>query len=180
MKFKLPPELNPTDKFKIQLTDSEILLPLASPIFSVVKTNPETFDYGKKPFIEYQGETYFAELVILKILLDAGWNGVWVETYGGTHFLKTMPEKWNLKAEHISIPEEKEEILKNIWKLGKTKACFDVFVWKDDQIMFLEAKRSGKDKLTSAQIRFIEGALSYGLLPEQLVIVEWNENIKNE
>ena len=38
------------------------------------------------------GEACFAELVILRLLLKSGWHGVWVEAFGGTHYLQTMPE----------------------------------------------------------------------------------------
>jgi hypothetical protein len=65
--------------------------------------------------------------------------------------------------------------LKTIWKTAKTSACFDVFAWRDDQILFCEAKRKGKDRFTVAQVRFIEGALASGILPESLLVVEWTE-----
>ena len=70
------------------------------------------FDYGKKPVLNYKNEACFAELVILRILIEHGWDGVWVETYGGTHYLRTMPNEWKLKSEHVSIPANKEELLK--------------------------------------------------------------------
>lgn len=171
-----PIELQPTDKLEIRLSDNTIVnLPVAHLIFPVWKGLPVNFDYGNKPILNYKGEACFAELAILRLLLDGGWDGVWVESYGGTHYLRSMPKAWNLQSEHISIPQDKEDLLQKIWKTAKTTACFDVLVWHDNQIVFFEAKRTGKDKLTSAQIRFIEGALACGVLPESLIITEWKE-----
>jgi len=171
-----PKELQPTDKTKIQLLDGTIVnLTTAHPKFPSWKGTLPDFDFGKKPILNYKNKACFAELVILRLLLDNGWDGAWIETYGGTHYLRSMPKAWNLKSEHISIPQDKENLLKKIWKTAKTKACFDVLAWHDDQLLFFEAKRKGKDKLTPGQIKFIKGALGYGISPESLVIVEWEE-----
>jgi len=85
-----------------------------------------------------------------------------------------MPNAWALKSEHVSIPEDKEAILKKVWSIAKTTACFDVFAWRGGEVLFCEAKRTGKDKLTNAQVRFIGGALECGVAPESLLIVEWS------
>jgi hypothetical protein len=74
-----------------------------------------------------------------------------------------MPKSWSLRDGHVSIPAEKEAILKRIWQTSGTTACFDVFAWKDSELLFCEAKRLGKDNLTDAQLRFIEGALACGM-----------------
>jgi hypothetical protein len=124
--------------------------------------------------LNYDGEVCFAELAILRALRKHGWSGVWVEEFGGTHFLNTMPKKWSLRGEHVYIPAEKEAILKRIWKRGDTTACFDVFVWRGPEVLFCEAKHQGKEKLTNAQLRFIEGALASGIPLSSLLIAEWS------
>src|SRR3989344_3910944 len=149
-------------------------LPVCNFTFSKWLGELPDFDFGKKPIINCKGKGVFAELAILEILIDSGWEGVWVETYGGVHFLKDMPTSWKLSQHNISIPPDKEALLKNIWKTGKTTACFDVFVWKDDKILFCEGKHKGKDRLTKAQIKFIEGALACGIPAQSLMIVEWD------
>lgn len=175
--MNFPKELRPTDRIKLQLSDgTTVNLPVAHPKFLAWKGSSVNFNYGKKPMLNYKNEACFAELVILRLLLDQGWNGVWVETYGGTHYLRSMPQTWNLQSEHISIPRDKENLLQKIWKTAKTTACFDILAWHGDQLAFFEAKRKRKDKLTSAQIRFIKGALACEISPESLIIVEW-ENL---
>lgn len=133
-----------------------------------------SFDFGRKPILNFEGEACFAELAILKLFLKNGWDGSWIETYGGTHYLNSMPQSWSLKSKHISIPIEKENLLKLIWNTGKTTACFDVVVWQGDKILFCEAKRLKKDRLTEAQKKFIQGALACGIPASSFLIIEWD------
>jgi hypothetical protein len=156
------------------LSGKTIALPICHPIFSIWNGAIPTFDFGKKPILDFRGKPTFAELVILRLFQAEGWDGAWIETYGGIHYLQDMPTDWKLHSSHVAIPAEREALLKKIWEKGKTTACFDVMVWKDDQVLFCEAKRKGKDRLTDAQYKFIEGALECGVSPEQLLIVEWD------
>jgi hypothetical protein len=132
------------------------------------------FDFGRKPLIEYNGSCVFAEIAILKMLKRDGWNGVWVSTYGGCNFLNTMPKSRKFSKYSKDIPEEKKELLEKIWKTGKTRACFDIFAWKKNEVIFCEAKRKSKDKLTLGQRKFIQAALACGIKNNQLTVVEWD------
>ena len=99
--MELPKLLQLAGETKIQLGGVEtVRLPICRPTFSLWKGVPAGFDFGSKPVLEYKGESYFAELIILNLLLEDGWEGVWVETYGGTHYLRSMPKEGNLKCEH--------------------------------------------------------------------------------
>lgn len=172
--MSVPKELQPTETMEVSLSSgATVSLSVCRPVFSLWSGPSVKFDYGKKPILNYKGEACFAELVILRMLLEQGWDGVWVETYGGTHYLRTMPNEWKLGTENVSIPAEKEALLKQIWKTAQTTACFDVFAWRGDEILFCEAKRLGKDKLTNAQLRFIEGTLACGISAKTLLIAEW-------
>jgi hypothetical protein len=169
----LPTELQPTDVMKLTLPRGTVAeLPLCRPIFLPWTGAPLDFDFGGKPALNYDQEACFAELVILRSLLKHDWNGVWVSAFGG-HFLNEMPKSWSLREQRVSIPAEKEAILKRIWQTSGTTACFDIFAWKGSGVLFCEAKRRGKDHLTDAQLGFIEGALACGIHPNSFLIAEW-------
>lgn len=171
----LPGRLRSDGTTTIRLPSGDSIdLPVCHPTFSIWNGAAPTFDFGKKPILDLEGKPAFAELVILRLLQADGWEGAWIETYGGIHYLQDMPADWKLKPGHVAIPTEREALLKRIWEKGKTTACFDVMAWKDDRIVFCEAKRKKKDRLTDAQLKFIGGALECGLKPEQLLIVEWD------
>lgn len=175
--MQIPIELKKYGKINLALPSGKTInLPLYNIFFERWTGKLPNFSYGNKPFINYKNKPVFAELAILKLFTDVDWDGVWVETYGGIHFLASMPNDWKLKENSISIPEDKKDLLKNIWKMGNTTACFDILVWKDNNILFCESKHKRKDKLTIAQIKFIEGALQCGIKEESLLIVEWKFN----
>ena len=170
----LPTELQTAEVMQITLPKGTVAQsPVCRPIFSPWTGARLDFDFGGKPALDYNQEVCFAELAILRIFLKHGWSGVWVEAFGGTHFLNAMPKSWSLRDGHVSIPAEKEAILKRIWQTGDTTACFDIFAWKDSEVLFCEAKRQGKDKLTDAQLRFVEGALACGIPLNSFLIAEW-------
>ncbi|MBI2888947.1 MAG: hypothetical protein HYY10_03425 [Candidatus Liptonbacteria bacterium] len=149
------------------------MLPVCHPTFSLWKGPPVGFSYGGKPILTYNGGPCFAELVILRLLHGHGWDGAWVETYGGTHYLRTMPHGWSLQPEHVLIPTDKEKLLQRIRKKVGTSACFDVFAWRGKQILFCEFKQAEKDRLNAPQRKFIAGALTCGIPLESLMVVEW-------
>ncbi len=170
----IPPELKNINKTTVLLpSGKKVTLPLYYAVFRRWAGKVPRFDFGKKPFVKYNSKATFAELAILKLFTSLGWDGVWVETYGGKNFIRTMPNSWKLAQSSIPIPEDKENLLKRIWKAGKTTACFDVFLWKNGDILFCESKHKGKDKLTKAQTKFIEGALACGIKKKNLLIIEW-------
>lgn len=170
----LPKALRPTSATSVTFpSGTTVSLPVCHPTF-LKWTEPFTgFAYGGKPILNYEGEAVFAELAILRLLRGSGWEGVWVETYGGTNFLREMPQGWQLSSLSVAIPEERCALLKKIWKAAKTTACFDVFAWKEEDILLCEAKHQGKDQFTKSQLKFIEGALACGIPSESLLIVEW-------
>jgi len=170
----LPPQLITTTKQRIPLpSGGAATLPVCQPVFLKWSGHPPAFDFGKKPIVDDGGKSVFAELALLNLLRASGWEGVWVETYGGTHFLREMPSDWKLARHNVPIPKEKEELLRTIWKTAGTSACFDIFAWKDADILFCEAKQERKDRLTEAQHKFIEGALQCGVPSDSLLIAEW-------
>ncbi|HNU57075.1 MAG TPA: hypothetical protein PKN30_10840, partial [Flavobacteriales bacterium] len=52
--------------------------------------------------------------------------------------------------------------------------CWDVVAWKDDQLVFAEAKKAKHDRLRDTQVRWVEAALQCGLTEENFLVVEWS------
>jgi hypothetical protein len=175
----LPELLRPLGTFHVPLpSGGSADLPVCHPTFHPWKGASIAFDYGCKPVLQSESapsEPLFAELVILGLLMQSGWDGVWVETYGGLHYVQTMPNSWSLKERHVAIPSDKEARLQQIRQKARTKGCFDVFAWRGDEVLFCEAKRAKKDRLTKPQHRFVEGALACGIPWSSFLIVEWSE-----
>lgn len=171
----LPPLLRPSDFCNVSLpSGAKVQLPLCRVAFPKWSEPFSGFTYGGKPLIAHDGEAVFAELAILRFLLKHGWQGRWVETYGGPNFLRVMPDNWKLRPKNDPLPPSQDKLLREIWKHAKSMACFDVMAWNDQFTVFIEAKQRGKDRLTSDQPKFIEAVLNSDPPTPELIVVEWS------
>jgi hypothetical protein len=172
----VPQELRPTTTFPVRLiTGENVLLPLCQTSFKSWLGPKPIFSFGGKPFLDHKDKPVFAELLILNLLREKGWDGVWVEEYGGrTKYLREMPINSSLEPS-VDPPVEHKRLHDDIQKsVGKNGGCFDVMAWRDGQTIFLEAKRKRHDKIRDTQRRWIEAALLTGLASDKLIIVEWS------
>ena len=172
--MNLPIQMIPAKGKLVSLpSGGTVTLPVCQPVFLRWNGKPPAFRFGRKPIVDDGGMPVFAELALLNLLRSTGWDGVWVSAFGGIHFLREMPSDWKLASHHIAIPKEKEDVLRRIWKAAGAKACFDVFAWRDSDILFCEAKYR-KDQLTEPERKFIEGALRCELGSDSLLVAEWS------
>ena len=75
----------------------------------------------------------------------------------------------------IEIPATQRNLISSISeKAGGRGGCFDVFVWRDDQVLFCESKRQGQDQLRKTQKRWMDGAIAAGVQETSLLVVEWS------
>ena len=153
----------------------EIEVPETRPTFKLWADEFTGDTYGNKLILNVDGEPLFAELAILRAYQKDGWEGVWVETYRGKY-----RAFWGDDG-GVELPPDKMRLLQEIYaRAGARTGCFDVFCWNGDSVVFAEFKRSGKDRIRSTQLRWIEAAVDSRLKPESLLIVEWSLESPNE
>jgi hypothetical protein len=127
-------------------------------------------NYGGKTVLDYYGKPLFAELVILRILQENEWRGVWVDTYR-KKFRNSLPEL----SPQVNLPSRPKNILNKIIKEnGGLRGCWDVFAWKGGRVMFAESKRRSKDAIRNTQKRWLETALRLGFPQKSFLLVEWD------
>jgi hypothetical protein len=127
--------------------------------------------YGNKTVLEYNGNPLFAELFALRTFKVKGFDGVWADTYRQT-FRTELPEKKEPKILlHGFVKEKLEQINPN----GKLSGTWDLILWKDNELKFVELKRQGRDHIRQTQIDFLERALENGIPIENFEIFEWIE-----
>jgi len=172
----LPELLQPRALTRLQLPSGKFAdLPICAPKFTKWTGQPPKFTFGNKPVLLHQGAPIFAELLVLRLLEAEGWAGVWVSSYGGLKFLREMPEGPALTSDLIEIPDAKREFIEALTRsIGRVGGCFDVFAWRDDELIFCETKRRGHDQLRQPQLGWIEAALVAGISSDRLLVVEWS------
>jgi hypothetical protein len=129
------------------------------------------YKFGNKAVLAYEGQPVFAELYILRVLQSAGWDGVWVSSYGGRKFLREMPFDSKL-SNGFELKPDRRRKLDDI--ASKGGGCFDIFAWRNDDVLFCESKRHKRDRFRDTQRHWLNAALATGLEPTNFPIVEWD------
>lgn len=139
----------------------------ATPVFDRWRGDPPEDTYGGKQVLDFNGAPLFAELVILRHFETAGWQGAWIDTYRGRILLGM--------AQPTQLPDAQRRLLDSIYsRAGARHGCFDVFAWRDDDVLFAESKRAKRDRIRASQIRWLQAALESGVEISSLLVVEWS------
>jgi hypothetical protein len=124
--------------------------------------------YDGKTVVNLHGEALFAELAILYLVENDGFEGVWVDTYRN-RFLHSMAQ------EGCTLPQWVEEKYEEIAAANGSKSgSGDVLAWRGDNVLFVECKRKGKDRIRSSQERWLAAAMKVGVGADSFVIYEWD------
>ncbi len=138
--------------------------------FNPWKGAPIPNTYNNKPVIDWNGEPVFAELAVLCLFQSHGWEGVWVDSYRRKYRIG-LPDV----VEPVQLPEKQKQLIESIKaKTGRSGGCWDVFVWNDDELLFVELKRSKKDSIRESQVEWLEASLKIGLKTSTFALIEWN------
>jgi len=167
--MKYPSILNANAQASLVLSTGEkILVPKATPQFRRWSGEQLKNTYGGKALIDVSGEPLFAELAILRAFKSDGWSGVWVDTFGNR--FRTIWEGCG-----VDLPPEKKLFLDRLNLASNTRnGCWDVFCWRNDEVVFAEAKCLDNDRIRSTQVRWLEAVLRCGLKAESFLLVEWS------
>lgn len=126
--------------------------------------------YGNKAVIDWKGEPVFAELAVLRLFQESGWDGVWVDSYR-RKFRIGIPSI----VDPVQLPVDKKKLIDAIkTKAGASGGCWDVFIWKGIKILFVELKRQKKDRLQDSQYKWLKASIGVGLKPSNFAIIEWD------
>lgn len=168
--MQLPDLLAPVRTERMDLpSGGEVGIAKTTPAFTLWTGPPPAdtyFDNGK-PVVCFNGEALFAELAILRALQADGWEGVWVDTFRNQH-LDAMGQTADVPAEHLALLDRIYQ------RAGNRSGCFDVYAWKEDRVLFAEAKRAQQDRIRSSQLRWLNAALDVGVPLGSFLVVEWS------
>lgn len=138
--------------------------------FNEWKGAPIPNTYNGKAVIDWNDEPLFAELAVLRLFQSHGWEGVWVDSYR-RKYRTGLPDV----TEPIELPEQQKQLIESIRaKTGRHGGCWDVLVWKDNQLLLIELKRSKKDRIQESQISWLEKSIEFGLNLNNFSFIEWS------
>jgi hypothetical protein len=121
-----------------------------------------------KRVLQFGGQPMWAEFILLRLLESDGWAGVWVKNWGGRAF-------WHNPLEPVELPPAATLLFRRIEERteGRGGGCWDIFAWREEDILFIESKQSGRDRLQLTQRIWLESALHESIPLSSFAIVEW-------
>jgi len=141
-----------------------------------------TFNKGAAARIDDgDGFPTFAELLVAMRLRSAGWNCTWASAY-----TKQFIEMWAWNAkEPIASEKPSPRVLDLLQAVaakrdgitGRRRSFFqgmpDVVAWRDSDLLMIECKRFGKDRIQKTQAEWFQAASLCGVGISQLGVFEW-------
>lgn len=166
---QIPSQLGPLSKEALPTNGGIIYVQKAQPQFRKWFGPPPHNDFGGKAFVEAGEEGTFAELAVLRLFIQEGWEGVWISSFGRKYYVK-YPEALSTEK----LPSKVHEICEHILKRpGFPSGAWDLCCVKGEAILFVELKRSKKDRIRETQIAWLQKSLDAGLNSDNFLIVEW-------
>jgi len=167
---ELPASLCPTATEDLALPSGRrVLVAKATPTFPAWPGPVPADTHGGKVLLDFRGRLAFAELVILWSLIEAGWDGVWVDSYRNVYrrgYWDTPP------VDTLPAPCQ-QRLGQIVAHAGRRGGPWDVFAWQGSQLLFAESKRHTRDSIRESQLAFLDSALVMGEPPEAFLLVEW-------
>jgi hypothetical protein len=120
-----------------------------------------------KPLMDFGGEPTWAEFILLRLLEANGWSGAWVKNWGGRDFWANPGKRIQLSTIANSVFQRLEKCTAN------GSGCWDIVAQRGDDVLFIEAKKKGKDALNLNQKSWLEAALENGVSLSSFAIAEW-------
>jgi hypothetical protein len=129
---------------------------------------PKKHSLGPKPLVNCAGVGVFAELAILPVLRQYGFDGaVWVDNYRRC-FRDAMPPAVCKLPERMGVLHERI-----VTANGGRRGCWDVLAWNRYGVLFVECK-FGADSIKPSQVKWLESSIRVGLHPENFAICDWS------
>jgi hypothetical protein len=118
-----------------------------------------------KVAVDLDGSAVYPEFAMIRRLEAAGWGAAWRKNWHGTAF-------WSDIGVTCEVPDEVLALFERVSDVAGAGA-WDILAWKEGQVLFIESKEYGSDKLTANQLRWLETALDQGLSIDSFAIHEY-------
>jgi hypothetical protein len=121
-----------------------------------------------KPALNFEGNKSWAELILLCLLERDNWQGCWVNNYCRAF--------WRDIYVTTELPESAAPLFYRIvTRNGGKSGCWDIFVCRGKDVLFVESKQHGKDKIQPSQQKWLESALAEGVPLSSFAIAEYQK-----
>ena len=179
MAANYPDLLLPDSSASIAFEGNRISVPKIRRRYRGWTDDPLAHDLRKGRPINFDGQPKFAEVVTVKLAELSGWDARWVQTYGtprtDPHLLTDWQNDRVSNQQHTPITDAyvRTQLNSIVHENGGYAGCWDVVLWRQQTILFIDCKRSRQDRTKANQIKWMRSAFRVGFQPEQFIVKEW-------
>ncbi len=121
-----------------------------------------------KPALVFRDRFLYPEFILLRLLEQAGWSGVWVKNWQGRAF-------WTDISTPVALPPAQAHLFETIeHSTGNYRGgCWDIFAWRGSEILFVESKQRSNDSIRPTQASWLEHALDNAVPLSSFLIAEY-------
>lgn len=179
---RYPKTLQPDGEQLLQLDGVTYAVPQTTLNFNQWTGLPIKSTFGGKGLIDFEGIPIFAELVIQRMAVAAGWSARWVESFAAARMSPRLMTGWENNASiggQENIPIGNAEIEKTLERIAERNGnaytgCWDVLLWHEHRIIFVELKRTRRDQIRETQCRWLKAGLEVGHTIDNFLIAQWD------
>jgi hypothetical protein len=126
--------------------------------------------YGKPLVVGGDDEPSVVEIEIVRRLSHAGWEAAWIDTLGKA---PAWMRPWTDRG--IGLPTAIAGIVARLRAASAPDGRpWDVVAWREDRVLFLDAKRRQHDRIRPSQVAWLDAAVRQRLPEVGFGIVEWD------
>jgi hypothetical protein len=178
----LPKKLTPSTTETLRLLDGRrVSVQKTTPVFKVWHGKKLLDTFGGKPVLKDWGRPCFAELVVYRTFIRAGWSARWIETYGAPPMKPRFLTAWDPRG---LVAQKHQPVMDSVILMtldsiaqmnGNTySGCWDVVAWYKKTLIFAELKRKAHDRIQISQLMWLKSAFKAGLSEKNFLLVEWS------
>jgi hypothetical protein len=119
-----------------------------------------------KPALEFEGAALYPEFVVLRLLERDGWGAAWLKNWGGTAF-------WRDIGQVVEPSPRARSVFDQVSEQTGHAGAWDILAWRGREVLFVQSKPFGHDRITAYQARWLDTALRMGIPLACFAIVEY-------
>jgi hypothetical protein len=118
-----------------------------------------------KPAYTLDGEAYYPELLIVRLLESAGWDAAWRKTWNGEAW-------WRALRDPLDPPEAVLSVIAQVSEHAGHTGQWDIVAWRGRQLRLLGSRPAGGQLVGAYQAEWLSVALAMGMPLSWFAVVE--------
>ncbi len=120
---------------------------------------------SNRQFYGHDGAAFQSELLVVRLLEEAGWGAAWRKSWNGVSYLRGVGEPVELGSLAKSIVEQ-------ITRQAGYDGSWDIVAWRDRELRLLASRPAGGQRISAYMADWLDAAMRMGVPSGCFAVVE--------